>query len=150
MLEYRNHSSNVFVNAACVSPEYSSKSIEMIYCDLMSFAPEISYVEFDDWKNGSQQFMKPFEEQLSVFAPVSTADQILSKSEAPDYIDFLTIDVEGAEMEVIAGLNLNKFSFGVVCIETNDEQSVLQKFSPYGYARIGYTNGNLILVLNKI
>jgi FkbM family methyltransferase len=145
MLEYRN-SSNTFVNAACVSPEYQSESLRMIYCDLMSFAPEISSVDQDDWKNGSKQFMRSNEEQLSVFVPVTTVDSLLSKLTAPSYIDFLSIDVEGAELSVLEGLDLSVSEFGLVCIETNSEVDVIGKFEPFGYSKIGFVNGNLILV----
>ena len=150
MLEYRNHAANVFVNAACVSPSYSSSSLEMIYCDLMSFAPAISSVDEDDWKIGSRQFMRPYEEQLSVFVPVTTLDSLLTNLEAPKFVDFLSIDVEGAELSVLEGLNLSTYRFGVVCIETNAEASVLKKFGPFGYKKIGFVNGNLILVNDNI
>jgi hypothetical protein len=96
MLENRN-SSNSFLYVACVSPDYKSESLRMIYWGLMSFAPEISSIDQDDWKNGSKQFICSNEEQLSVFEPVTTVNSLLSKLVAPSYIDFLRIDVEGAE-----------------------------------------------------
>jgi FkbM family methyltransferase len=150
MLEYRSHASNVFVNAACVSPSYASASLEMIYCDLMSFAPDISSVDEDDWKVGSRQFMRPYEEQIAVFVPVTTLDRLLTNLEAPKFVDFLSIDVEGAELSVLEGLDLSTYHFGVVCIETSAEDSVLKKFTPFGYKKIGSVHGNIILVNNTI
>lgn len=150
MLEYRSHTANVFVNAACVSPNYASSSLEMVYCDLMSFAPDISSVDENDWKMGSKQFMRPFEEQLSVFVPVTTLDLLLARLKAPHFVEFLSIDVEGAELSVLEGLDLSIYSFGVVCIETNAEATVLEKFAPYGYRKIGFVNGNIILVHENI
>jgi hypothetical protein len=60
-------------------------------------------------------------------------------------MDFISIDVEGAELAVLEGLNLSKWKFGVVCIETMNVEVVQRMFESHNYEKIGYVNGNLLL-----
>jgi FkbM family methyltransferase len=48
-------------------------------------------------------------------------------------INLLSIDVEGHEMEVLAGFDLNRFSPDLIVIETWDKEPVLQHLGRYGY-----------------
>jgi FkbM family methyltransferase len=145
LLSYRGREMNSFVNAACVSPSYKSKTVEMIYCDLMSFIPEISSVDSSSWLEGSLQFMNPLEEQIVLHVPARTVNSILRELSAPQRIDLLSIDVEGSELSVLEGLDLAEFSFGLVIIETEEVQFVKRLFESFDYEQLAYVNGNLIL-----
>lgn len=46
-----------------------------------------------------------------------TLTEILDQNNAPTYIDYLTIDTNGAEYQVLQGINFDKYSFGVLTIE---------------------------------
>ena len=50
----------------------------------------------------------------------ATLDEILEKAKAPSHIDFMSIDVEGAEYEVL-GLSLDKYQVEAFTIEHNNE-----------------------------
>ena len=141
----RRRENNQFVNAACVSTNYKANSLEMIYCDLMSFAPSISEVDSEHWLDSSLQFMNPHEHQIKVFVPARTLVSILDEYMAPEIIDFLSIDVEGSELGVLDGLDLYKYQVKVACIETGNPEKVLSIFDERNYENIGYINGNLIL-----
>lgn len=141
----RRRENNQFVNAACVSTNHKANSLEMIYCDLMSFAPSISEVDSEQWLGSSLQFMNPHEHQTKVFVPARTLVSILDEYKAPEIIDFLSIDVEGSELGVLDGLDLYKYQVKVACIETANSEKVLSIFDERNYENIGYINGNLIL-----
>jgi FkbM family methyltransferase len=51
----------------------------------------------------------------------ATLDEILSKANAPKHIDYMSIDVEGAEFEVLRGFSLGKYDVGAFTIEHNNE-----------------------------
>ena len=51
----------------------------------------------------------------------ATLDEILAKAHAPRDIDFMSIDVEGAEYDVLRGLSFDRFSVGSFTIEHNYE-----------------------------
>jgi FkbM family methyltransferase len=141
----RRRENNHFVNAACVSKNYKDQILEMIYCDLMSFAPSVSEVESGQWLSASSQFMNPNEHQTTVFVPARSLVSILDEYKAPRIIDFLSIDVEGSELGVLDGMDLYKYQVNVACIETANIEKVLSIFDERYYENIGYVNGNLIL-----
>lgn len=146
---HRNREQNTFVNAACVSDSFKDKYLEMVYCDLMSYAPTITDIDSASWEALSQDFMNPYEHKTKVYVPVRTLSSILGECNAPEVINFLSIDVEGSELEVLGGIDLKKYSFDVVCIETSNIDIVLSLFSNNSYKKIGYVNGNLILSRQK-
>jgi hypothetical protein len=36
-------------------------------------------------------------------------------------VDFMSIDVEGAEMSILKTIDFNKYSFGLITVENNEE-----------------------------
>ena len=59
---------------------------------------------------------------------VSLTD-LLREHGAPRHIDFLSIDVEGGELEALEGLDFDSYSFGFICIEQHDHQSAARDVS---------------------
>jgi FkbM family methyltransferase len=51
----------------------------------------------------------------------ATLDEILAKAHAPNYIDYMSMDVEGAEYDALRGLSLDRYRFGCFTIEHNFE-----------------------------
>lgn len=48
-----------------------------------------------------------------------TLDEIMKLYQAPFFIEYLSIDTEGSEAEVLWGINWSKYSFGYITIEHN-------------------------------
>ena len=44
---------------------------------------------------------------------------ILDEANAPTFIEYLSVDVEGAEVEVLKGIDFQKYKFGMIHIEHN-------------------------------
>lgn len=68
---------------------------------------------------------------------VSLADLLL-EFKAPDDIDFLSIDTEGTEWDIIREFDFTRYNIRVVCIEHNygpNRQAVFQKMISEGYRR---------------
>lgn len=61
--------------------------------------------------------------------PVATVtlDDLLAEHGAPDMIDYMSIDTEGSEFEVLSGLDMNKTKVMVFTIETNYNLDKLNK-----------------------
>jgi len=145
LLQIRSLTSNYFANAACVSFLNESKNLLMSYGDLMSFAPEISTVDADEWRNGAKQFLNRNETITDTWVPAKTLNVILGEAESPNYIDFLSIDVEGAEYDVISGIDFTKYTFGLICLETYKPEIILEFMKTHGYTSKMYVANNLIL-----
>jgi FkbM family methyltransferase len=70
----------------------------------------------------------------------ATLDEILEKAKAPRHIDFMSIDVEGAEFEALRGLSLDKYDVDAFAIEHNNEtekrEHIRQLLEGRGYVRV--------------
>jgi FkbM family methyltransferase len=55
---------------------------------------------------------------------MKTLTDVFREQESPEYIDFLKIDVEGGEEQVLRGIDFNKYSFGIISIEGNYQEEV--------------------------
>ena len=48
-----------------------------------------------------------------------TLNNILNKYNAPKFIDYVSLDTEGSELEILKGIDFNKYKFGYLNIEHN-------------------------------
>jgi hypothetical protein len=48
-----------------------------------------------------------------------TLNDILDENEAPLFIDYLSLDTEGTELEILKSVDLNKYTFGLIDVEHN-------------------------------
>jgi len=122
----RNRSSrNQFENCACVNAEFSSEKIEMVYSDLMTIQTEGLQDIVDPIAHAIQggEFLK--NESVAKFqATARTLTQLLEKNNAPEKMQLLSLDVEGAEMGVLQGLDFDRYSFEVICVETRELEKI--------------------------
>ena len=70
----------------------------------------------------------------------ATLDEILDKAGAPHWIDYMNIDVEGAEYDALRGLSLDRYNVGALTIEHNYEAGkrdlIRQLMESKGYVRV--------------
>jgi hypothetical protein len=70
----------------------------------------------------------------------TTLDDVLAQAHAPQYIDFMSLDVEGAEYDALRGLSLDRYEFGAMVIEHNYEtekrEAIRKLLVGKGYVRV--------------
>ncbi len=70
----------------------------------------------------------------------ATLDEILAKARAPKHIDYINLDVEGAEYDVLRGFSLDRYQVGCFTIEHNYEMAKREAIhgflSSKGYVRV--------------
>lgn len=80
------------------------------------------------------------EKSPAVELPTVTLADILERSKAPAYIHFLSLDIEGAELHALRGIPWDKYRFGAMAIEHNDEEprrtNMQQFLASHGYERV--------------
>ena len=67
-------------------------------------------------------------------------DDLLATYNAPFNIEFLSVDTEGSELQVIRSVDFEKYSFDVICIEHNFntliQEQIYSLIAPHGYKRV--------------
>tara|TARA_Y100000004_G_C8923430_1_gene416492 strand:- start:353 stop:1015 length:663 start_codon:yes stop_codon:yes gene_type:complete len=122
----KNRPGSKVYNYACVSSDFKDKYID------------------GDWENGLMSSVNSKRALLHPLSPASasniikveaaTLESILDKAELTD-IDLLTLDTEGYELEVLKGLNLEKYKPSYMLIEVykDDYQNIESFLSQYNY-----------------
>ena len=62
-----------------------------------------------------------------------TLTELLEKSNAPKLIDFLSLDVEGAELDVLKGIDFERYNFRFMLIEIRNFDRINQFLKDYNY-----------------
>ena len=70
----------------------------------------------------------------------TTLGELLARTQAPSYIHFVSLDIEGAELEALKGVPFDKYRFGAMAIEHNEEEpkrtDLLKFLEGKGYQRV--------------
>ena len=83
--------------------------------------------------NHSNTIRKNKEEVIEFFAKAKTLDSILIECDAPKKIDFLSVDVEGAEIEVLKGINFVSHEFKYILVESREIEKISNFLSKHNY-----------------
>jgi FkbM family methyltransferase len=68
-----------------------------------------------------------------------TLFNIVEKNKCPRIIDFLSLDTEGSEFDILHNFNFNKYKFRAICVEHNyspNRNSIYKLLTRNGYKRI--------------
>ena len=130
----RSNDTKVFCGC-CVEPGKAGSLVPMEYFNLMSVVGDGS-TKFYSRQNIDQLRLNQRGEPDLVYrfgSYASTLTAILGEAKAPSQIDFLSLDVEGAEMSVLEGLDFRIYSFDYILVETNQEAQVSALLARHGY-----------------
>ncbi len=74
--------------------------------------------------------------ERTVDIELKTLDIILGETNLFDYIDFISIDTEGTELDVLKGFDLNKWKPKLLVIENNYEDKDVEEYlKHFGYSK---------------
>jgi FkbM family methyltransferase len=106
-------------------------------------------IKFAESKNGEYSTIRDFvskdshysERQDSKIYEVQTVslDDLLSRHDAPKHINYLSIDTEGSEYEILSNFNISNYEIDLITIEHNftDNRELIHEFMiKNGYIRI--------------
>lgn len=126
-IQNRGKKTKIFLNA-CVSFDYSEKFVEIIYSNLCSTAVgvETDVSNLENFHEEHKKFLQDEQDNKNFrFGAIAeNLNNILKKGNAPKQIDFLSLDVEGAEIEVLKGINHKEYRFKLICIESRDVKKI--------------------------
>lgn len=150
MRQIRDLNLNSFFNAACVSNEYDEKTVEILYSGLMSISTLPSQ-KFDanEWAMFGSQFLSRGENVQRTWSQARTLESILIEANSPTRINLLSIDVEGAELDVLEGLIFENWSIDYVLIETEVDSKAHRYLDSKNFELIEKMAQNLLFRDNR-
>ena len=143
--ELRSLDRNHFVYAACVDANYRQETVRLSYSGLMTIAESISSKAELNWANHGVEFLNTNEFVAEIWAPAKTLTSILDACAAPREMDFLSLDVEGAESSVLGGFDFDKYKFELICIEGEIESDAVQILQKNHYTVLESLGANQLL-----
>lgn len=131
----RSHRRNFLLRAACVGVSYDSSTVEIIYSNLMSVPKGLDSDIIDPLahaQSGSQFLAKGDPVRVEV-VPAMTLTTALQLAKAPARIGLVSLDVEGAELEVLRGLDFSEFVVDWMLIESRDPSRISSYLRKKGF-----------------
>ncbi len=114
----RERRSSRVYNCALVSNDYAGSSVEMHFVDVMSVvegALKTEEAQADHIRTGLE--VTKIKHTYRVQVPARTLKSILDEIPNISEIDFFSLDVEGYELNVLQGLNLQKYKPKYILVE---------------------------------
>lgn len=146
----RSPSNHIYCNA-CVGFDYTEKYVDIVYSNLMTLSNNLkSDIHNKDFHlETSKMFLSENEVIFEFGALAEPLNNLLDKSNAPTTIDFISLDVEGAELEVLKGVDFNKYKFKFMLIEVRDIKRLEDFLAINGYYLVDKLSDHDYLFKNK-
>ena len=134
-IKRRGANNAVFCNA-CVPFDYNEEFVRMKYCDSMTISDnlDLDIGDHDKFVETGDQFLEGRESTFVFGAKSATLNSLLKEAEAPALIDFLSLDVEGAELDVLKGVDFTKYNFRYMVIECRDIDRISTYLAEFNYS----------------
>lgn len=126
---------NAIYCAACVSFDYDQEFVRIAYSNLMSTPVNLESDIRDPRAHAAlgDRFLGIGETVFEFGAVARSLNSMLLDAGAPRQIDFLSLDVEGAELEVLKGVDHQAFRFRYILVECRDFPKLDAYLEKYGY-----------------
>ena len=129
---HRDVTKNKFIYGACVSKEYRDPIVKMNFSNLMTTSETGNSKE---WAEAGSVFLNAGEKVLPFWAPALFLGEIILEAQVK-VVDFLSIDVEGAELSVLNGIDLNQIQVDLILIETPNDSAAIEYLKENNYEHI--------------
>jgi len=134
LIRNRSSSRNHLVHAACVSSLRHSRTVEIAVNGLMS-TPMVDFTDIHDIRSHFS-WSETQHEIITERVVAKTLTEILGEVFAPQYIDLLSLDVEGGELEVLQGVDFSQITIEWILVETRSSREMEQFLGALGYELI--------------
>ena len=123
---YRSKIGNYIYCNACVPFDYKDEYVVIDYANLMSISASLNndIKDIESFKKKGKAHLNKFGRKLKFGAIARTLTNILNDSNSPNNIDFMSLDVEGAELDVLNGLDFGKYVIKYILVETRDSKKI--------------------------
>jgi FkbM family methyltransferase len=126
---------NAYACAACVSFAYAEPHVRLVYANLMTTPVDLESDIADPRAHAEsgKVYLRNGETPVEILAPARTLTALLDEAHAPCLIDLLSLDVEGAEIEVLKGIDHQRYRFKYLLIECRNGEAITAYLGEKGY-----------------
>ena len=131
----RNRPLATVVNCACVSDEYPEPTVEMVYAGLMSIVRGARSSEAADeaWVSLGEELQQL--QRYVCHVPARTLSAVLDEHGLGG-VDLLSVDVEGYEVDVLSGFDLERFAPRHIVVEESRGDHAERYLTARGYRKV--------------
>lgn len=142
---------NTFFCAACVSFDFNEEFVKIAYSDYMSAPLNLESDIADPMAHAKagQKYLPEHETVFEFGAKATPLSLLLRQASAPNEIDLLSLDVEGAELEVLKGINHDEHSFKFMLIECRNYKRLETYLKSVGYSLLEQLSHHDYLFTNE-
>ena len=108
----------------------------MIYSDLMTTINDnriINKVDSSKHALEGEQYLQKNEKIKEFIVETTTLNQIFEDVKAPIMMDFLSLDVEGSEIEVLNGIDFVDYNFKYIMVESRNDKQIIDYLENKNY-----------------
>jgi FkbM family methyltransferase len=127
-------------NRSCITVNYAAFSEpgqELEFVDAGAVGGLMSHLQDDIHAGFRQQQIKT---GSVIKVPSARGDEILARYSAPEYIEYMSVDTEGSELEVLKSIDFYQWKVALLTIEHGGQedkrQDIWEHMKVYGYERI--------------
>lgn len=133
-LANRSPDNHIFCNA-CTSFDYRERFVEIAYSNLYSCPIGLESDVEDPIQHAieEEKFLNATDEIFTFGSVAKPLNELLIRANAPHLMDLLSLDVEGAEIEVLKGIDHTRFRFRYMCVESRDKDKLLKYLEENSY-----------------
>lgn len=126
---------NYFANYACVNFHYDLGTYRYIYSNLMTIGldDENEIQDRNEHASSGKMYLAEGEVNEIKYAEARTLNSILQEAKSPELIDFLSLDVEGAELSVLQGIDHEQYTFKYILVESRNPEIIQNYLGDHGY-----------------
>jgi FkbM family methyltransferase len=134
----RNRPRSIVTHCALVPPDFAGDHVELRYCNLMSYAPGLAEIDEPQQIADGNPYLLGSEQKLlaQIFlAPAKTLSDVLAEHNLR-HIDLMVLDLEGAELAALRGMDFTRYSVGALLIEARGDVKQMDTIlSQHGFCR---------------
>lgn len=117
---------------------------------LISRADGLNVLEYHNTTEHKERIERESDNNMEyIEVDTITFEELMSNYKNINHIDFMSLDIEGGELDVLRSIDFDKYSFGLITVEYNENYNeILELMNSKGYKKLMDNHWDLIFIKN--